>query len=512
MPERIVRVAELAGALSLASDLGHGAPREHGLRVALVTVRLGSAAQVGEPALQDAYFAALLRWAGCTATGPVLATWFGDDLAAHKRAQQFDGPLDPLVAMLSVGAGRGLIPRLRMLVGALAAGPGAVFGEQCEAAVDLAARLGCGEDCARSLGEVFERWDGKGWPGVLKGDELQVSARLSAIADDADMAHCLSGLEAARALVRRRAGKVYDPALAAVFDDVTGELWDDGDHASVWTAAMSAEPGAPRVLTGAALDCAFEVFADFADLKCAWFTGHSRSVATLAAIGARTLGLPDADCVALERAGLLHDLGRVAVSNEVWNRAGPLTADDREAVRLHPYHTCRITEAAGALREPGALAGLHHERLDGSGYPGGQRAEALSPAARLLAAADVVRALREPRPHRPALDEQAATEVLRGEVRAGRLDADAVAAIRDGRRGRRVVWPADLTAREVEVLRLLSRGCSNRQIAEQLVVSPRTVGHHVAHVYQKAGVSTRAGATLFAMRHGLLDLDATAER
>src|SRR5579864_4062064 len=171
-PESRVRVAELAGTLSLASDLAHDAPREHGLRVAMVTVGLGHAAGVDDSILQDAYFAALLRWAGCTATSPVLASWFGDDLAAHKRAQQFEGALDPLIAMLSAGAGRGLIPRLRTLAGAFAAGPAAVFGAQCEAAVDLASRLGCSETSASSLGMIFERWDGKGWPGKVRGDAI----------------------------------------------------------------------------------------------------------------------------------------------------------------------------------------------------------------------------------------------------------------------------------------------------------------------------------------------------
>ena len=494
----------MAGALSLASDLGHGAPREHGLRVAIVTVRLGVAAGIDEQTVHDAYFAALTRWAGCTATGPVLAAWFGDDIGAHQRAAQFEGPLDPLVAMLGVGAGRGLIPRLRMLVSALASGPGAVFGAHCEAAVDLAGRLGCGDACARSLADIFERWDGKGWPGKLKGDQLPLINRLTAIADDADIAHSGGGVEAARALVDRRAGRFYDPALCAVFERVADELWEGADDGSRWEMAMAAEPGAPRVLGGEALDEAFAVYADFADLKCTWFSGHSRGVARRAVAGARALGLAEQECVAIERAALVHDLGRVAVSNEAWNREGPLTADEREAVRLHPYHTCRITEPASVLREPGALGGLHHERLDGSGYPTGHRADALVPAARLLAAADVMQALGEPRPHRPARADQA-PEVLREEVRAGRLDAEAVQAVQGGRLARRASWPAELSGREVEVLRLLARGHSNRQIAERLIVSPRTVGHHVAHIYQKAGVSSRAGATLFAMRNGLLD-------
>jgi hypothetical protein len=352
-PPRTARVAELAGALSLATDLGHGAPREHGLRAAIVTVRLGSAAGVDEDALHDAYLAALVRWAGCTATGPVLASWFGDDLAAHKRSQEFDGPIDPLLEMLRAGAGKGLLPRLRTLAGALAAGPGAVLGAQCEAGSDLAARLGCGEACSRSLRAVFERWDGKGWPGERRGEAIPVAERLTAIADAADMAHYSGGAEAARALVRRRAGRIYDPELSAAFDDVAAGCWPVEPGESSWAAAIDAEPGAPRVLAGDELDGAFAVFGDFADLKSPWFSGHARGVAALAAAAARRLGLPEADQVTLERAALLQDLGRVGVSNEVWDRPGQLGMEEREAVRLHPYHTQRITDAASALRDAG---------------------------------------------------------------------------------------------------------------------------------------------------------------
>jgi DNA-binding CsgD family transcriptional regulator len=185
-----------------------------------------------------------------------------------------------------------------------------------------------------------------------------------------------------------------------------------------------------------------------------------------------------------------------------------LTDGEWEQVRLHPYYTERIFSRAPALAPLGALAALHHERLDGSGYhrrlPGSQ----LPPAARILAAADAYHALTEPRPHRPAHPPEAAAAEIGREVQAGRLDRDAVNAVLSaaGHRVRTVrhAWPGGLSEREVEVLRLLARGHSNRQMAPILSISEKTVSHHIQHIYDKLDVSTRAAATLFAMRHDLL--------
>jgi DNA-binding CsgD family transcriptional regulator len=210
----------------------------------------------------------------------------------------------------------------------------------------------------------------------------------------------------------------------------------------------------------------------------------------------------------VRHAALLHDLGRVGISNAIWDKPGPLDAAEWERVRLHPYYTERALARAPALAELGELGGAHHERLDGSGYHRRLRAESLPTSARLIAAADVYHALTEDRPYRAAFSGESAAAVLREEVRGGRLDAQAAEAVLEaaGHRaapGRRA-WPAGLTDREVEVLRALARGGSNKAIAQALGLSPKTVGHHVAHVYTKAGVSTRAAATLFAMEHDLL--------
>ena len=230
-------------------------------------------------------------------------------------------------------------------------------------------------------------------------------------------------------------------------------------------------------------------------------------VADLAAAAGAQLGLFEADLRTLRRAGLVHDYGRLGVSNAIWDKQGPLGVGDWERVRLHPYLTERMLQQSAALAPLGALAVQHRERLDGSGYPRGLREVAISRPARILGAADAYQAMREPRPYRQERSADEAAAELRADVKAGRLDADAVEAVL-GAAGHRVTrrreGPAGLTAREVEVLMLLARGLSNKEIAKQLVISPKTAGNHIEHIYSKIGASTRAKASLFAMQHGLL--------
>jgi DNA-binding CsgD family transcriptional regulator len=223
--------------------------------------------------------------------------------------------------------------------------------------------------------------------------------------------------------------------------------------------------------------------------------------------------LPESEATTLWRAALVHDLGRLGVSNAIWDKQGPLTNAEWERVRLHPYLSERMLARPTALARLGTIAGLHHERMDGSGYPRGLSGSALGPAARLLAAADVYHAMTEPRPHRPPRPPAVATSELRAEAKAGRLDGEAVNAVLEAaghRVRRRREWPVGLTPREVEVLALVARGSSNKEIARRLSISAKTVGNHVEHIYRKIGVTSRAGAALFATRHGLLD--AVAER
>jgi DNA-binding CsgD family transcriptional regulator len=231
-------------------------------------------------------------------------------------------------------------------------------------------------------------------------------------------------------------------------------------------------------------------------------------VSRLAERAARCAGLDDEAATDLRRAALVHDLGRTGIPNGIWDKPGRLSFAEWERIRLHPYLSERILIRATPLARLAPLAGSHHERLDGSGYYRASRAALLPMSACILAASDVYQAMTQPRPHRPALSDTRAAAALQQEADEGRLDWRAVRAVIEAaglhNRPPRRAWPAGLTEREVEVLRLISRGHPNRVVAQQLGISAKTVGRHIDNLYVKIGVSSRAAAALFAMEHDLL--------
>jgi len=372
----------------------------------------------------------------------------------------------------------------------------------------LASRIGFEPSVADGITHAFERWDGKGMPGG-KGHDIPIAARIVAACRDVDVFARLGGWAAASEVLDRRRATAYDPQIVDVLIADGADWLAEPSADTLWEAVLAAEPPPAATVPDSRLDDAFAAFADFADLKSPFLHGHSTGVARLAEAAARSSGMADGDVVVVRRAALLHDLGRVGVPNGIWDRTGPLGPGDWEQVRLHPYWSERILARCGALAPVALLAGAHHERLDGTGYHRASPAAALPVSARIIGAADVYDALTHDRPHRPARSPEEAAAVLGDEVTAGRLDRAAVDAVLDAaghrRARRRTAWPAELTDREVEVLRLVARGGSNKDVAHQLGIRPKTVGSHVEHLYVKLAVSSRAAAALFAMQHDLLD-------
>jgi HD-GYP domain-containing protein (c-di-GMP phosphodiesterase class II) len=372
---------------------------------------------------------------------------------------------------------------------------------------ELAAGLELGDAVRDSLYQTFERWDGKGAPAEARGAQIRVAARLVNLADVVEVFHRAGGIEAAVAVARERSGTQFDPELVDLFCAEAPSLFAELDAATSWDAVIAAEPALALVLSDEQLDASLEAVADFVDIKSPWTIGHSRGVAELASGAARGLGLSHDDVVLVRRAGLVHDLGRLGVSNAIWDKRGPLSAPELERVRLHPYLTERMLASSAGLAPLGAIAVQHHERLDGSGYPRGLTGSAMTLPGKLLATADAYHAMTEARPHRPALSSQQAAAELRAGVSQARFAPDTVdAVLRAAGHAvkRRRNLPAGLTPREVEVLRLLVRGLSYKEIAQELVISRKTAGAHVEHIYTKLGVSNRARASLFAMKHGLM--------
>jgi len=326
------------------------------------------------------------------------------------------------------------------------------------------------------------------------------------VARDAELWWRAGAVEMADVL-RTRQGRAYDPAVTRACLSVAPAVLADLDQADAWQAMLAASPGGDQVAAGR-LDQALAAVADFVDLKSPWTRGHSPRVAGLAAAAAHEAGMAADEVTRLRRAALVHDLGRVGVPNGIWDRAGALGVADWERVRMHPYLTESTLACCPALADLGRLGGSHHERLDGSGYHRGSRE--LGQAERLLAAADVVAAMGEERPYRPALTKAQISDAIRAEVAARRIDraaADAVLAGAGQRAvpSRRALWPAGMSDREVEVLRLIARGRTNKQVAASLHLSAKTVGRHIENIYAKIGASSRAAAALFAMDNRLLD-------
>jgi HD-GYP domain-containing protein (c-di-GMP phosphodiesterase class II) len=511
-----VRLSELIAALSLATDLGMGQPMEQALNTCLLSVKAGRSLGLEGSQLSEVYYLALLRFIGCTADAHEEAASVGGDEIALRSGLAVvimgETPEFMRYMLRNYAAGTPSLTRLRLLAAAMADGTkGArrTIAEHCEVAKMLVARMGINPAVGEDVGCVFERWDGKGLPGELAGDAIPLPARIVAVARDVDIFTRIGGPALVAEVLKKRRGKAYDPSVADGFL-AEGEAWlKEAGQQPAWDAVIEAEPE-PQFLVGESnIDGVLSTFADFADLKSPFTAGHSTHVGDLAAAAGRVAGLDRHDVDEMRRAGYVHDLGKTGIPNGIWDREGPLSQPEWERVRLHPYLTERILAYSPSLKSIAAIAGSHHERMDASGYHRGTTGTALAQTARLLAAADVYQAMGEPRPFRPALDARARERELLREAADGKLDREAVRAVLEAAghvlaAPRRYTWPAGLTEREVEVLRLIIRGHSNRSVADELTISTKTVGRHIENIYGKIGVSSRATAALFAMEHGLL--------
>jgi HD-GYP domain-containing protein (c-di-GMP phosphodiesterase class II) len=506
-----VRSAELVAALCLATDLGMGFPFEHGLHSTLIAMRIADRLGIDGESVSQTYFACLLSHSGCTTDAHVTTEIFGDSLLARFHPVRYGSGrevLTGLVRALPDPESRGLVRagQVARRLPRMAREMRPHLTATCEVAGMLAEGLGLSGSVRGLFAHRFERWDGHGPLGRAKGDEIPLPMRIVQLAVDAAFQRLLGGEERVVRVVRERARHAFDPEIAACLADHAGEIlaWDE--HASVWEETLSCEPRTPLLLDGEALDRALAAMGNFADLISPYLAGHSAAVAELAAAAAQRGRMDDAGVAALRHAALVHDLGRVAVPARIWQKPGPLNADEWEQVRLHAYYTERVLARSEFLAALAAVAGAHHERLDGSGYHRGVAGAELTPPARVLAAADAYCAMTAPRPYREPLSSEQAADELAREASAGRLDPDAVTAVLDaaGQEVPRLERPAGLTEREARVVGMLARGLQTKEIAAALTISSKTADRHIQNAYRKIGVSTRAAATLFAMEHGLV--------
>ena len=500
--------------LAAGQDNAFGQPVGSQLRSCLIATRLAEAMGLVEADRTAIYWVALLRYLGCTGHAHEVAAVFGDDVDTRSRSvvKDLSDPRQLLPEILQHAGGGGTgVHRFRSVLAMLAGGRRFVemnFRTGCEVGDALLERLGLSAVVRDALQHTFEQWNGKGFPNAVRGAAIPIPMRVVRLSHDAEALLRIRGVSEAFEILRSRSGRLYDPALVGEFLSVGRDVIAEVDKVDPWAAAVALEPE-PRVeLAGDDLDRVLLVVADFVDLKSVYTAGHSRGVADLAAAAASGLGMND-EVVAVRRAGWVHDLGRTAIPNSVWDKPDALTRAETDRVELHPLLGEQILRRCAGLSAEAAIAALHHERLDGSGYSKGVRAVSLPMSARVLAAADRYHDLVEDRAYRPTLSGAQAAVEIRRRVGDGGLDGEVaeavlVAAGHASRGSRRANHPAGMTDREVDVLRLAAQGLTMRQVASRLGISAKTVDHHLQRIYVKTGVGTRGALALFAIEHGLV--------
>ena len=516
--EHALGFGELVATLALAQDNAFGQPLESQLRSCLLADALGKEAGFDRELLDTVYWVSLLRYVGCTGHAHEAARLFGDEIAFRARTLVHDAanPTEVIDDVITYATAGRRPEEREQIVQAVheSAHEWAVqnFAAGCEVGDTLAQRLGVGADVRGALRFTFERWNGNGFPNGASRDDIPLAMRAVHLTHDMEAISRHFSPAGAVDAARERSGRTYDPELAALFSKCGLDWLERLDKVEPWRAVLDLEPVPRRLLTGAELDDALVVVADFIDLKSPFMAGHSRRCAELATTAASAMGFSESDITKVRRASLVHEFGTTAIPNTIWDKPGTLTTAEFDRVELHPLLTEQMLRRSPALAALGPIAAAHHEKTDGSGYHKGLRADAVDHCAPVLAAADIYVGLTADRADRPAFSADRAARELRRLAAEGVLDREATSAVlvaagheesAIARRGRQPN-PAGLTARELDVLRLAARGLVTREIAERLTISAKTADHHIQHVYTKIGVSTRAAACLWAIQQDLI--------
>ena len=507
--------------LALAQDNAFGQPLESQLRSCLLATWICDAAGFDRSVHDTVYWVALLRYIGCTGHAHEVATLFGDEIAIRAQTLVHDAgnPAEVIQDVIRFAtAGRAEEEReqvVQFIQQNAREWATHNFSSGCEVGDMLLQRIEFGPDVREALRFTFERWNGKGYPSHAAGEAIPLPMRVVHLSHDMEALARLFSPERALEAARDRRDRTYDPAIVDVFLAHGNEWFARLAKTEPWDAVMELEPRPRRVLDGESLESALLMAADFIDLKSPYMGGHSRRCAQIATNAAQVLGFSDDAVTTLRRAALVHDFGTTAVPNSIWDKPGSLTRAEFDRVELHPMLTEQMLRRSPGLATLNAVASAHHEKCDGSGYHKRVRADAVDPAAAVLAATEVYVGMTTERADRPAFSADNAAAELSRLASSGVLEPRAIRAVLVAaghgepaastappvRRGKH---PGGLSRREVDVLRLAAKGLTTREIGERLFISAKTADHHIQHVYVKIGVSTRAAAALWAMQNAVV--------
>jgi len=435
-----ISLPEILSALSFALDLTEGAVHGHAVRSCLLGMRMAHEAQIDPAELSDLYYALLLKDIGCSSNAARMCQIFGGDDRVVKGAvkmMDWSNPQAPSLSMLRL-LWNNVLPRanpLRRVAHIVHMGVSqedntkAMIVLRCDRGAQIMRKLDMSEQAAEAVRCLDEHWDGSGYPDGLAGESIPRLARILAIAQHLDVFSTGKSPHMAIEVMHQRSGKWFDPQLVEVADSLhrRGALWSHclagNDTGEMQRAAVDLAPGTHLYLGAQRIDRICEAFADVVDAKSPYTFRHSLGV-TDAAVGiAQRLGLTSARVDFVRRAALLHDLGKLSVPNTILDKPGKLDPGEWQAMRDHPVQTRRILERVSAFRELALVAGEHHEKLDGSGYPNRLTAEHLSLESRIVAVADVYSALSEDRPYRAGLDLEQIVKIMKNDL-PHKLDRD----------------------------------------------------------------------------------------
>ena len=437
-PALDLRLSEVLGALSHALDITEGQPVGHSMRCCWIGYHLGRAIGLSETELSDLFYTLLLKDLGCSSNAARLcALYLGDDHAIKRDFKLIGHSLPQVLRFVleHTGLSSNLSERFGAVLNIVRNG-GELARElvetRCERGADIARRMRFSEAVAAGIRDLDEHWNGRGRPQGLKGSAISLFARIALLAQVVDVFHVGGGAKAALHEVRQRSGTWFDPRLVTAFCDVaaTAELWDGLSASNLEARVMTLTP-ATRALTvdEAYLDDIAAGFAQVVDAKSPYTSGHSERVALYGDLIAQELGLTETRRGWLKRTGLLHDIGKLGVSNQILDKPGKLDETEWQAMRAHSRTSEIILGRIRAFGDLAKIAGAHHERLDGKGYPYGLKSDAIGVETRIISTADVFDALTAERPYRAAMPMEKAFAIVT-EDSGTALDGDCVAALK----------------------------------------------------------------------------------
>jgi len=414
-------LAEVLATLSYAFDLTEGQPLGHSVRSCMIGMRFADELNLAPADRSALYYALLLKDAGCSSNATHMSALFdSDDRFVKSRMKHVDWQHRARLAMMTarmVARGRSPMKRIAQTLGVASRTDAAreLTRMRAERGAEIARGLGFPDATADAIRALDERWDGSGHPEGLEGEAIPLLARIASLAQMAEAFHDEVDADAAVNAAWKRRGKWFDPRLV----DMLAQ-WRDDEHwwgalrrREIAKAAVALEPPQDsRTLEGSDLDHVAQAFAEIIDAKSAFTHLHSTRVAAIAEAIVAEMGFDDSVRVRVRRAGLLHDIGKLGVSTQILDKTSALTTDEQRKIQRHPYYTWEILRRVSAFADVSHMASLHHERLDGSGYPWQATAEALDWPTRALCVADVYVSITTNRPYRPALTPQGALDHL----------------------------------------------------------------------------------------------------